>query len=543
MFPNRSIYRYSLFFFTALGLGFLGLVLTPRVSYGQSSGWTSPNRLSSQGQTSWFPDVAVDTMGTVHIVWSSGVLDYDLVIHTSFFRNGSQVDPIEIRAMYKTGGEVTRPTLFVDGKGMLHMAFRDTHVYYSQVNPSRAHFAKYWDADHQISEGYFSRVVVDSKGRIHYIFTRNVITGACQICYHVFYLYSDDNGMTWSDETDISRGPLGAAKPQIILDKNDNLHIVWEAGIGGSYGQLSDTDPTQVMYVASYDNGTSWETPLQLNPSTMVAKSITLGLDGEGKLVVVWWNINDDGVFYQVSNNLGKAWSLPVRLPGVLGYWSEYHSRLDDYAMAADSTGNLHLVLVGRLDERVESTPVSITQDAKTPTATSTQTPIPTSTPTGLQPTPDLRMRLSVLHVTWNRETWSKPDVIESYVGDGPEWPRIAVGLGNQLHVVWFVRDEKDIWKGGGDYTVWYSSKTISAPRYTPAVYPTLEPTETVEVTQQVLETATVTPVMELPENVSVSTGKLVYKEMDYISVAAFSVIPVFVIVVIFILITRKLRR
>jgi hypothetical protein len=58
-----------------------------------------------------------------------------------------------------------------------------------------------------------------------------------------------------------------------------------------------------------------------------------------------------------------------------------------------------------------------------------------------------------------------------------------------------------------------------------------------------VLETPTVTPVMDLPENVQVKTGRLVYKEMDYLSVAAFSTFPVVIIVVIFFVVSRKLRR
>ena len=540
---SKSIHRLLVFLLSAFVLALLSLALTPHASYGQSSGWSSPSRISAKGQTSWFPDVAVDSAGTVHIVWSSGILDYDLVFHTAFLRDGTKLDPLEIRAMYKTGGEATRPTLFADKWGFLHMTFRDTQVYYSQVNAFQAHSAKYWNVDTSISEGYFSRVAVDSKGRIHYIFTRNVITGACQVCYHVFYIWSEDGGVTWSVETDVSRGPLGAAKPQIVIDQNDNLHVVWEAGIGGSYGQLTDTDPTQVMYAGSYDNGETWETPLQLNPSDMITKSITMGIDSKARLIVVWWNINDDAVFYQISTDLGKDWSLPLRLPGVLGIWSEYHSRLDDYAIAMDSAGNVHLVFVGRLDDRVEATAISSTPDVKTPTPTPTRTPTPTATPMGPKPTPDLRMRLSVLHMTWNGETWSRPDVLASYVGDAPEWPRIAVGLGNQLHVVWFVRAEKDIWKGGGDYTVWYSSKTINAPMLTPAAYPTVIPVETKEVIQQLVDTPTATPVMEMPENVQQSTGKLVYKEMDYLSVAAFSTLPVVFFVGIFVLISRKLRR
>jgi hypothetical protein len=520
--------------FCVFGLGFVifGLALTPNLTYGQDSGWTSAERLSAKGQTSWFPDVAIDPAGTVHIVWSSGFIDYDLVLHTAFLLDGTQLEPIEIRAMYKTGGEATRPNLVADRSSILHLSFRDTQVYYSQVNASQAHSAKYWKPDTSISEGYFTDMAVDSKFRIHYIYTRNVISGACPVCYHVFYVWSDDDGETWSKEKDISIGPLGAAKPQLIIDQTDNLHVVWESGIGGGYGQLTDTDPTQVMYVSSYDNGETWENPLQLNPGDMVAKSITIGLDGQDKLIVVWWNVEDDNVYYQISPNLGKNWSLPTHLPGVLGVWSEYHARLDDYSMATDSNGDVHLVFSGRFDKAPLATEVPKSGVIQ-------MTPTPTATP---QPT-DGRARLSLLHMVWDGKSWGEAEAVASYVGDVPEWPRIAVGLGNQLHVVWFVRSEKDIWKGGGDYTVWYSSKQLESPRYTPALYPTVIPQATVGATQAVVETPTITPVMDLPENVPVKTGQLVYKEMDYIEVAGFSILPVVLLVVFLFIINRKFRH
>ena len=509
----------------------LSLTMVSEISFGQGSVWSNPIRLSAKGQTSWFPDVKVDRSGTVHIVWASGFAEYAVIYHSAFHQDGTQEEPLEIRALYQYSGEVTRPTLFADAKGFLHMTYRDTQVYYSNVNASQAHSTRAWSPDKLISEGYFSEVQMDSKGRLHYIFTRNVITGSCPICYHIFYIWSDDGGVTWSKEADISRGPLGAAKPQLLIDKNDNLHLVYETGIGGSYGQLSDTDPTQVMYMSSYDNGLTWELPVQLNPFDMIAKNVTIGLDGNNRLVVVWGSTVDDSIFYQTSTNFGLSWSLPIRLPGVIGIWSEYHSRLDNYSMEVDSAGNLHLVLIGRIFKQA------------TPTATNATPAVRTPTPDRNIPTPDGKTRLSVIHVTWDGRAWFEPETLVTYIGDAPEWPRIAVGLGNQLNVVWFVRAEKDIWAGGGDYTVWYSTKTINVRKLTPAVYPTVKPIQSTEVVQEVVVTPTPTLEMDVPEVVQEPSWKLVYKEMDYLSVAVLSALPVVFFVGLFALIARKLRR
>jgi beta-lactamase regulating signal transducer with metallopeptidase domain len=67
--------------------------------------------------------------------------------------------------------------------------------------------------------------------------------------------------------------------------------------------------------------------------------------------------------------------------------------------------------------------------------------------------------------------------VIASYEGDMPEWPRIAVGLGNQLHVVWFVRDAENLFNSdAGNYQVWYASGATDSPALAPVAVPAIPP-------------------------------------------------------------------
>ncbi len=92
----------------------------------------------------------------------------------------------------------------------------------------------------------------------------------------------------------------------------------------------------------------------------------------------------------------------------------------------SDSSGNLHLAAVAR-----------VTKEQK---------------------------ELDIVDLVWNGSEWMVPDVITTYDGDVPEWPRIAVNKGNQLNVVWFVRDEAHIWESDkGHYRVWYSNGLAEA--------------------------------------------------------------------------------
>ncbi len=429
------------------------------------SNWSLPVSLDY----GWFPDIAADSYGGLHVVWSSGKVianansiatqpadEFDVVMYTTNPDGIGWSDPNDIAAM-SSGGEVTRPSVYIDQNGVLHLLYRETSIFYSQAPVVDLVSARAWSTPIVVNErqvAYYSRLTMDAKGVLHLVYTENVPSAKCPICYHLFYRQSADNGKTWSLRVDISKGDIGSVKPQILIDKQDNIHVVWESGIGGAYGQL--TDPTSVMYAASYDGGKTWSNPYQFPAPNGWGRNITIGEDGHGTLIVAWLGLDEDLVYYQTSTNYGKSWSDPQPIPDVWGGWSIYNARLDDYSMATDSDGNVHLVFVGRLNTKDNN--------------------------------------LEILHLTWNGFTWSRPESITTLTGDVPEWPRLAISLGNQLNVVWFVREQAHIWdSASGQYKVWYSHEAIQStalkpnPRPTPAQVtvstsiptPSLSPTPT----------------------------------------------------------------
>src|SRR5574341_1959984 len=335
------------------------------VASAQSAGWSQPLPLSPEGQFGWFPDVAVDVTGQIHVVWASSAARYDAVMYTTS-KNGQEWSTVnDVAAVPQVGGsEATRPALFIDQYDLLHMTYRSTIVYYSQALGAAAYSANAWTLTHAVSGAtggqvaYFSRVARDHQGTLHLIFSENVISSTCPICFHLFYRRSEDNGLTWTSPVDISRLATGAAKPQLLIDGQDNLHLVWEAGRGGAYGQL--TDPTRVLYSVSRDKGETWTSPVELSTelSAVVdgrAKDITIGQGREGQLVTAWLSLPEDRVYYRVSVDRGQSWSAPQLISGVWGGWTNYQARLDDYAMATDSAGDVHMIMMGRTAEKQTS--------------------------------------------------------------------------------------------------------------------------------------------------------------------------------------------
>ncbi len=507
-------------------LVFVGLVATISVSYGQTPSWTQPVRLSAPDLWAWFPDITADPSGAVHVVWSSSIVpsggdesagSFDTIVYTQSQDGQSWSKAVDVIA-FEEANEATRPAILVDSNGILHLTCRYTSIYYSQVPVQAASTVSAWRPRRKVSSfqvAYFSRPAIDGQGRLHLIYTENVANPPdCPICFHIFYRWSDNHGLSWSNLVDISNLPTGAAKPQILIDKQDVIHLVWEAGHGGSYGQL--VDPTKVVYAASYDRGKTWTSPMEFIAPGGIGKDITIGIDGRGKLVVAWLDEVQDLVYYQFSSDQGRSWSPPQPIPGVWGGWSVYQARLDDYAMATDSAGDIHLVLVGRTASDQKS--------------------------------------LDVLHLRWDGSTWSQPEIIANYAGNVAEWPRIAISDGNQLHVVWYVRDVVNIWSTvdkDKPHSIWYAHGSSSAPALTPVPWPTRAPilAPTPAATVPVVtptRTPTSTPTPDPALASAVVQPEMVdslYTDSDEVTLLLKSLIPVALIIAVAVFGVRLKRR
>lgn len=416
------------------GLLAVALILTAaRPLHAQEGGWSEPYALGPY----WFPDVAADNTGRVHVVWSDSDAQYDMVMYATSPDGLAWSTPLDIAAYPPIEGtsEATRPTVLVGADSSLFLTSRLLSIYFARSNILAGGSAMAWSRPLPLAEGYFSRMVQDSSGRLYLFFTQNQADALCQLCYHMFSIRSDDNGDTWSSPVDISLVSNGTAKPQAIVDANDTVHLVFETGPGGSLGRIND--PAAVVYTSSSDGGNTWNLPTQLGPAENAegsARNIAL-IERPGQLLTVWWSMPDDRAIYRTSEDGGQTWGTARAVPGVYGFSPIVQSRLDTYTLATDSAGNTHLVMVGRITPDEES--------------------------------------VRLLHLVWNGSAWSNPETIRRYEGDQPEWPRLTIGLGNQLHLVWFVRDKASIFLSeAGKYVVYYARATADSPALAPSLPP-----------------------------------------------------------------------
>ena len=221
------------------------------------------------------------------------------------------------------------------------------------------------------------------------------------------------------------------------IDAQDVLHVVWD-------------EAASCGYEYSADGGETWSSRVTFYGGSDGVRQIAAGVDGEGNTLVVWRPASarvaardDLPIYYQMSSDGGSSWSEPAPIPGLLARVLN-DTPYDVYDMGVDSGGHIHLVVVGRAN-------IADTD-------------------------------LSVVHTEWDGSTWSTPVRIFSTT-DFPERPAVTISRGNQLHVVWFVRDAEHLSTGGGQYQVWYSRWQSAAPAVplpplpTPLPAPTPTPT------------------------------------------------------------------
>jgi hypothetical protein len=262
--------------------------------------------------------------------------------------------------------------------------------------------------------------------------------------------------------------------------------VTWDEGWDRLTGE---GDPMHGIYTFSADGGETWSpTTVITYPEATVAQ-LTVGSNGAGGVMLVWRATSRDEIFYQWSTDAGRFWGEPSAIP--LIFARPWATPFDMYDMATDSAGQIHLLVVGR--EILER-----------------------------------GAPLGVYHLVWDGENWSEPTRVFADLESFPEYPRIVVHEGNQLHAAWFTRGG-DVWDDEASRRVWYSSSQSSAPHKPVAPLPTLTPILPTP-TRMPIPTATPYPTVSF-EDMGLPDG--LHTESDDLLRSAIALSPVILVILV----------
>jgi hypothetical protein len=426
------------------------LLLLPVTAIAQAGGWTAPHKIESATTSNWFPSLAVDPWGDVHVIWSSGkgegATAKDLLMY-SYRHNGAWLPSNDI-VQPSVAGYAARNSIAVDRMGRLHVLVRGrSDIFYTSASSQAAWSAQDWSELHKINGlgmAYYPAIAVGPNGFLHAVWQElapRINDQSCQFCSDVWYRRSEDGGAHWTAPVNLSQGNTGSSKPQIVIDARERIFVTWDEGrdpiaTGGSAASIA--------YTLSSDQGRRWQPATRITLPDDAPEQATLGVDGKDNLVLVFRSTATSALLFRWSDDGGSSWTDPAPIPGLIARNLD-DTPWDKYAMATDSAGDLHLLAVAR---RAPSEAVP-----------------------------------GLYHVVWRvaEQRWLPPEPLsasELY----PEWPQLVIAEGKWLHAAWFTRSANDLHTAEKSaYQVWYSSRSVDAPTIRVEIQPTptIRPTET----------------------------------------------------------------
>ena len=369
-----------------------------------SSRWSAPSDISApvSAGRDLFGELVCDPYQNLHVLWSKGSDTRSEIYYRSDV-NGIWSAPIDVIALpepvtTRLSAAITSPD------PILHLiwqhSFTQGDVYYSQVPLTDAGRARAWSPPQVlIAEVDRAEILADDDGVIRIVFGKS---DADSLGYGVYYIESEDRGVTWTDPITVMEGVLpypSTISAGMAVDEAGRIHVTVSIR-SYDYGAYSE-----LGYLRSTDDGRTWSAYRQIYPEEVTPyglSSLMVYAFGADEVHLTW---HDPRRMHQWSFDGGETWSEPIEIMSLdAGFGG-------DNVLAEDSDGALHVV-------------------------------------TGVQS--------GVFSASWDGSEWSAPERIENRSMD-PHGQKIVVCQGNQLHVVYDDRVTADT-------TVWYSHREIAAP-------------------------------------------------------------------------------
>ncbi len=198
-------------------------------------------------------------------------------------------------------------------------------------------------------------IAIDNNGNLYAVW-QDTTDGIWGTDTEIMYAYNDGNG--WSKATVISDGfnneywnVASSYSPEIAIDNNGNLHVVWEDWTIGPWG----TD-SEIMY--TYNDGSGWSNATVIsddmsNWNDGNSNNPSIAVDDNGVIYVTWYD-DTEGIWWGGSGdseimytyNDGSGWSNVAIISD--GYSNEYWNDDSSYypKIAVDNNEIKYIVWV-----------------------------------------------------------------------------------------------------------------------------------------------------------------------------------------------------
>lgn len=312
--------------------------------------WSPQTALSDLENAANQPDIVANAYGRVHLFWvekrdPSSPCSWDTIMNRMVMGN-EWSEPQEI-LLSPSNRCVTEPAATIgQNDGRVHIVWSDLYfLYYSWAPIDEANRAGAW-AEPVVMEATNARrpdIATDAEGQIH------VAYYCAQPSWEVFYTQSDDGGQNWASSQVIDKAPADHRLESVDLaaDGQGRIHLVWTAElVSKNMSRGGD-----VFYSRSTDHGVSWEKPLMVDQkdsrfrTDYGAGEIAVATVGQDEVHLAWAGAPLGNRWHQWSSDGGATWHSPELVAPLNALGGDGLRRFaGGMDMAIDSLGRVHLI-------------------------------------------------------------------------------------------------------------------------------------------------------------------------------------------------------
>lgn len=423
--------------------------------------WSEPEMLGEVAESAWFPEIDVDPAGTARIIWETNWQQYsghrmdtnaaDLVVSAFGPEGWSVPATVYVKDAYNAG----RPILASDdsyihligralrGGGITDRSIHNLAGIYYMRAPILSDTANVHSWSNPVpltsNSAYWADIETLPDGGVVVIYNESasVWTGEeAEVRTTLFSRRSDDYGATWDPPQRISfTGEWAVRSSLAVAPDGKTLIAAWDEGYDNMSGQSGKIG---IFTAVSTDGGKTWEHKMRVGDAN--AQDRLSSYSGRGQVeqsvvatdgkttILVYRSTTDQSLLYRLSSDLGRTWSAEMPVPFAVAEPYAGPHNFNRMALAFDGDGRVLFSFIGEA----------------------------TGTPSGR----------AVMFTSYLDGEWSRP--LRVAVHDGvPEYPRLAVSLGNQVFLTYFLRTKNQ--DGAERMSVWVVRGTSDAAASEPA--------------------------------------------------------------------------
>jgi len=265
--------------------------------------WSEAIAISDTGRWDWTPDIAVDTLGAVHIVW--GEAGTGEIYHIAF----DGTDWTQPENISQDSGNSYFPRIAIDRKNKIHVVWHDDSrgdysIYYRSFDGIE------WTAPQVISDSLpysiYPRIAIGPDDGVHFTFMSRAGSSSTT---DVFYRQWRDGG--WSPIMRITNDSSQSVYPVVGVTSSNKPFVTWEQ----AFPNLTGSPIERICWV-SYD-GSHWSAPGNVDDTSRSMRP-SVAVDGADRIHIVWqlWDPSTGKTSILYKHSQKEFWTPALNITG-----------------------------------------------------------------------------------------------------------------------------------------------------------------------------------------------------------------------------------